>query len=77
MKLDVVEGRLTVALEKYINLAAYSLQGWLKICLNMVYTLEPSHATDIQNYVKRIVMWKIERSQSCCFFVLGSNKSFL
>ncbi|VDM38543.1 unnamed protein product [Toxocara canis] len=26
MKLDVVEGRLTVALEKYINLAAYSLQ---------------------------------------------------
>ncbi|MCP9262391.1 hypothetical protein DINM_005784 [Dirofilaria immitis] len=26
MKLDVVEGKLTVALEKYINLAAYSLQ---------------------------------------------------
>lgn len=31
MKLDVVEGRLTVALEKYINLAAYSLQGNFQI----------------------------------------------
>ncbi|MFH4980286.1 hypothetical protein AB6A40_006995 [Gnathostoma spinigerum] len=53
MKLDVVEGRLTVTLEKYINLAAYSLQvdygdhdpsihtiEWLQ---SIYHTLLPKH----------------------------------